>query len=297
MLCRIAIKVYATLSGCFRLNRAPVRFAHAPVPLSLSGAIDKNRMTLNEVTISRAILEEQHRALIDHLEMDAAVIGGGPSGLACAALLGGRGVRCALIEKKLSIGGGMWGGGMMFPRIVVQEEARRLLDRFNIAYKEFEEGYYVAKSVEAVSKLTAAACDAGVEFFNLTTVEDVMVRGDGRVGGLVINWTPVDMAGLHVDPLTMACTYTVDATGHDAMIARMVERKGGELRVKGESFMWAERAESQILAHTKEVFPGLFVTGMAANAVAGECRMGPIFGGMLLSGERAAELVAERLGR
>ena len=43
-------------------------------------------MRLNEVTISRAILEEQHRALIDLLEVDAAVIGGGPSGLTCAAL-------------------------------------------------------------------------------------------------------------------------------------------------------------------------------------------------------------------
>lgn len=254
-------------------------------------------MRLNEVTISRAILEEQHRALIDLLEVDAAVIGGGPSGLTCAALLGKRGIRCALIEKKLSIGGGMWGGGMMFPRIVVQEEARRLLDRFGVACREFEEGYYVAKSVETVAKLTAAACDAGVEFFNLVTVEDVMVRGDGRVGGLVINWTPVDMAGLHVDPLTIACTCTVDATGHDATIARMIERKGGNIQVKGESFMWAERAESRILEHTKEVYPGLFVAGMAANAVAGECRMGPIFGGMLLSGERAAELVAEALDR
>jgi len=67
--------------------------------------------------------------------------------------------------------------------------------------------------------------------------------------------------------------------------------------VKCESFMWAERAESRILDHTREVFPGPFVTGMAANVVAGECRMGPIFGGMLLSGQRAAELVFGRLGR
>jgi thiamine thiazole synthase len=185
----------------------------------------------------------------------------------------------------------------MFPRIVVQKEAQRLFDRFGITYREFESGYYVAKSVEAVSKLTAAACDAGVEFFNLTSVEDVMIRSDGRVSGLVINWSPIDMTGLHVDPLTVACTCTVDATGHDAAVARMIERRGGDLQVRGESFMWAERAESQILEHTREVFPGLFVAGMAANAVAGECRMGPIFGGMLLSGERAADLVAARLGR
>jgi thiamine thiazole synthase len=74
-----------------------------------------------------------------------------------------------------------------------------------------------------------------------------------------------------------------------------VEKKGGKVTVKGEGFMWAHRAEREILDHTKEVFPGLVVCGMAANAVAGEHRMGPIFGGMLLSGERAAILASSLL--
>jgi thiazole biosynthesis enzyme len=252
-------------------------------------------MKLDEVTITRAILSEQSRVMLDYVELDAAVVGAGPSGLVCAALLAQNGVKVGVIEKKLSVGGGMWGGGMMFPRIVVQEEARRLLDHFSIAYTTFEEGYYVAKSVEAVAKLTAAACEAGAEFFNLTTVEDVVIKDDRRVSGLVINWTPVEMAGLHVDPLTIGCRYTVDATGHDAMVARLVEAKGGEVVVSGEGTMWAERAEAMIVGHTTEIFPGLLVTGMAANAVAGEHRMGPIFGGMFLSGERAAELILEAL--
>jgi len=34
---------------------------------------------------------------------------------------------------------------------------------------------------------------------------------------------------------------------------------------------------------------------MAANAVFGAPRMGPIFGGMLLSGQKVARLIAERL--
>jgi thiazole biosynthesis enzyme len=248
-------------------------------------------MPLDEVTITRAILEGQLRVFLKHTDVDVAVVGGGPSGLTCAALVAEQGLRCAVIEKKLSVGGGMWGGGMMFPRIVVQEEARRLLDRFGIRYQEYAEGYYVASSVESVARLTTAACDAGAEFFNLTSVEDIMIREDGRMRGLVINWTAVEMARLHVDPLTLRSRFTVDATGHEAVVARLVERKTGQVEVKGERSMWAERAEDQVMHHTREIYPGLIVTGMAANAVAGEHRMGPIFGGMLLSGERAAQII------
>ena len=252
-------------------------------------------MELDERIITRAILESQMETLLACTDVDVAVVGGGPSGLAAAAFIGERGLKVAIIEKKLSVGGGMWGGGMMFPRIVVQEEAKRLLDHFSIHYTPYTEGYYVASSVEAVAKLTAAACDAGVEFLTLMSVEDVMIKNEGRLCGLVINWTPVEMAGLHVDPLTIGCKYAIDATGHDAVIAHLIARKSDAVSVKGEGFMWAERAEAHIIEHTREIFPGLVITGMAANAVAGENRMGPVFGGMLLSGEYAASLVIREL--
>jgi len=36
-----------------------------------------------------------------------------------------------------------------------------------------------------------------------------------------------------------------------------------------------------LIKNTREVYPGLIVTGMAANAVFGSPRIGAIFGGML----------------
>jgi thiamine thiazole synthase len=119
----------------------------------------------------------------------------------------------------------MWGGGMMFPRIVVQEEARRFLDEFGIAYTEYEEGLYVADSIESVCRTAAAAIGAGAKIFNLISVEDVMIREEGHVSGLVINWTSVAAARLHVDPLTIRSKVVIDGTGHDAEVCRIVSRK------------------------------------------------------------------------
>ena len=59
--------------------------------------------------------------------------------------------------------------------------------------------------------------------------------------------------------------------------------------------MWADRAENKILENVGEIYPGLYVTGMAANAVHGSPRMGPIFGGMLLSGEYVAKKIIQDL--
>jgi len=251
---------------------------------------------LDETLISRAITETYMKDLLSHLNVDVAIAGAGPSGLVCAYYLAKKGVKVAMFERHLKIGGGMPGGGMMFNKIVVQKEAKFILDEFGITAKKYKKDLYVLNAIEAAALLTAKAVKKGVAIFNLMTVEDVMIR-KGRISGAVLNWSPVDIARIHVDPLAVKAKAVVDATGHDSEVARIVERKiGPELitstgGVIGEKSMWAEVGERKLVENTKEVYPGLVTCGMAANAVFGSPRMGAIFGGMLLSGRRAAEVI------
>ena len=192
------------------------------------------------------------------------------------------------------------GGGIMFNEIVVQEKAKELLDELDVKTRRYKEGYYLADSIEAVSTICSKAVKTGAKVFNLISCEDVMVR-EKRVCGLVLNWTAVEMAKLHVDPITMRAKFVVDATGHAAEVVRIVERKSGiRLKTKtgkciGEGSMWADVAENTIVKNSKEVCSGLYACGMCANAIFGGPRMGPIFGGMLLSGRKVAKDICERL--
>jgi thiamine thiazole synthase len=259
-------------------------------------------MKLDEKIVTQAILDRYFQKLKENLSIDVAVVGGGPSGLVCAHSLVNHGFKVALFERKLSIGGGMWGGGMMFNEIVVQDEGKRILDEFGIRSHRYTEGYYTADSVEATSTLCSKAVHSGVTIFNLLSAEDLILRED-RVRGLVLNWTAVQMANLHVDPLTIESKFVVDATGHATEVVAILQKKNDVKlhtetgRIVGERSLWADAAERDTMLNTREVFPGLFVTGMAANATFGSYRMGPIFGGMLLSGEKAAALITEELRR
>ena len=258
---------------------------------------------MDEIIISQAIIRSYFKEFIEHTDIDVAIVGAGPSGLVAAYYLARSHKKVAVFERRLSVGGGMWGGGMMFNRIVVQREAKYILDEFDIKSEEFQPGYFVADSIEAVAAMCNKAIKGGAHIFNLITVEDVMIRENNRITGLVLNWSAVEMAKLHVDPLTIRSKYVIDATGHDAEVCKIVVKKvdsslntssGG---IDGEKSMWAEVAEREVMKHTREVCPGLFVAGMAANAVYGLPRMGPVFGGMLLSGKRAAELISAELDK
>ncbi|MFH1860058.1 MAG: sulfide-dependent adenosine diphosphate thiazole synthase [bacterium] len=259
-------------------------------------------MQLDDVIISRAIVDSWSKDLLDSLEIDVAIVGGGPAGLTAGYYLSKKGLKVVLFERNLSIGGGMWGGGMMYNKCVFQQESKPILDEFGITTHEYQEGYFLTDSLETVTTLCSGAIRAGLRIFNLIGVEDVMIRQEG-VTGLVLNWTAVTMAKLHIDPLTIRAKAIIDSTGHAAEVAQIIVRKIGKKlltetgEMLGEKPMWAEVGERTIVENTKEMYPNVFVAGMSANAVFGGPRMGPIFGGMLLSGKRSAEIIAERVSR
>jgi thiamine thiazole synthase len=257
-------------------------------------------MKLDEIKISKAIVESYSKKFIESLDVDVAIAGAGPSGMTCAYYLAKENRKVVIFEKNLYVGGGMWAGGMMFNEIVVQEKAKEILDEFGIKYKFYDKGYYLADSIEAVTTICSKTVKAGAKIFNLLRAEDVMVR-DGCIKGLVLNWTATEIANLHVDPITMRARFVVDATGHAAEIVSIVEKKSGiRLKTKtgkimGGKSMWADKAEEAIVKNSKEVCSGLYVCGMSANTVFGGLRMGPIFGGMLLSGRKVAEEILKRI--
>ena len=255
-----------------------------------------------ETKVSKGIISTYFEKLERNLDLDVAIVGGGPSGIVAAYYLAKAGLKVAQFDRKLAPGGGMWGGAMMFNQIVIQEEAIDIIKEFNINHEKYEDGLYVMDSVESTSALLYHAVHAGATVFNCYSVEDVVFHNDA-VAGVVVNWAPVIREGMHVDPLTIMSKAVLEGTGHDCEIARVVARKndiklntptGG---VIGERSLNVELGESTTVENTKEIYPGLFVSGMAANGVSGSFRMGPIFGGMLMSGKKAAELICAKLDK
>ncbi len=72
---------------------------------------------LDEVVISRAIIERFTEKLLDHLELDAAIVGGGPSGLVAGYMLAKAGHKVAVRAPSSHFGGGQCGGAAEVQRV------------------------------------------------------------------------------------------------------------------------------------------------------------------------------------
>lgn len=251
-----------------------------------------------ELQINQAILRGGMEDLVNFCDVDVLIAGAGPSGLTAAKYLAERGLKVLIYERRLSFGGGIGGGGNMIPKIVVQKEALPIVEDFRIRYKSVENGFFIIDPAELIAKLAVGALEAGARIFLGVNVDDVIVRDNPpRVVGVLWHWTAIQLSGLHVDPLYTHCKALVDATGHDAELIAIASRKNPELGIElaGERSNWSEVSEKLVVEHTGKVAEGLYVTGIAVCAVYGLPRMGPIFGGMLMSGKRLAEIIEEDL--
>ncbi len=249
-----------------------------------------------EAKITKAIVEEFSKEFTNYITSDVIVVGGGPSGLMCARELAKKNVKVLVLEANNYLGGGFWIGGYLMNKVTFRAPSEKILDELGIPYKEIEDGLFVTDGPHSCSKLIAAACDAGAKIVNMTKVDDVVLR-NGKVEGVVINWTAVSSlprAITCVDPVSLEARVVIDATGHDAHVC-MALQKRGLLEVKGCGVMDVVRSEDAVCEKTGEVFPGLIASGMSVSSVYGLPRMGPTFGSMLVSGKKAAETAMNTL--
>jgi thiamine thiazole synthase len=247
---------------------------------------------VGEKEVTRAIVTEFSRQFAEYVESDVIIVGAGPAGLMAGREIAGKGKKVLLIERNNYLGGGFWLGGYLMNKVTFREPAQKYLDELGVPYFEITPGLFVADGPHATSKLIASACDAGVKFANMTSFDDVVLRGQGRVAGVVVNWTAVGSLPRQitcVDPVALEAKLVIDASGHEAVVAsKLAER--GTLKVPGCGGMWIEQSEDLVVEYTGEVHPGLLLTGMAVSSVYALPRMGPTFGAMLLSGKKAGEI-------
>lgn len=250
-----------------------------------------------EKEVTKAIVEEFSKEFIGYTQSDVIIIGAGPAGLMAGRELARNKVKTLIIERNNYLGGGFWIGGYLMNKLTVRSPAEAVLKELDVPFKEYSKGLYVADGPYACSKLISSACEAGVKFVQLTMLDDLVVKGDNRVSGVVVNWTPVSALPKEitcVDPVGLEAKVVIDATGHDACAARKLAERG-LMKIPGFGAMNLESSEDLVVEYTKEVHPGLIVCGMSAATVFGLPRMGPTFGAMLLSGKKAAEIALEKI--
>ena len=127
-----------------------------------------------------------------------------------------------------------------------------------------------------MSKLLARP---NVKLFNAVAAEDLIVK-EGRVGGVVTNWALVSMnhdTQSCMDPNVMEAKVVVSSCGHDgpfgATGVKRLKSIGMIDSVPGMKALDMNTAEDAIVRLTREIVPGMIVTGMEVAEIDGAPRM------------------------
>lgn len=265
--------------------------------------------SIRESQISRAMTSRYFQDLHDHAEVDVVIVGAGSAGLSCAYELSKYpDIRVAIIEQGVAPGGGAWLGGQLFSAMCIRKPAHKLLDELEVAYDD--EGTFVVVKHAALmtatllSKVLAAP---NIKLFNATAAEDLIVKQDKRgkyVAGAVTNWTLVSLnhdTQMCMDPNVIEAKVMVSSCGHDGpMGAAGVKRLAKLGMVEATPGMGAldmNSAEDAVVDRTREIVPGMVICGMEVAELDGCPRMGPTFGAMFMSGQKAAHVALNSLRR
>ncbi|KAK4491951.1 hypothetical protein RD792_002735 [Penstemon davidsonii] len=282
-------------------NQNPITISAAATPYDLDNF---KFAPIKESIVSREMTRRYMTDMITYADTDVVVVGAGSAGLSCAYELSKNpDINIAIIEQSVSPGGGAWLGGQLFSAMVVRKPAHKFLDELEVEYDE-QDDYVVIKHAALftstiMSKLLARP---NVKLFNAVAAEDLIVRGD-RVAGVVTNWALV--AQNHdsqscMDPNVMEAKVVVSSCGHDgpfgATGVKRLRSIGMIESVPGMKALDMNAAEDAIVRLTREIVPGMIVTGMEVAEIDGSPRMGPTFGAMMISGQKAAHLALRALG-
>lgn len=224
------------------------------------------------------------------------------AGLSCAwELSKDPNIKVAIIEQSVAPGGGCWLGGQLFSAMIVRKPAHEFLKDVGVPFEE-KENYVVVKHAALFTStvLSKLLQRPNVKLFNATAVEDLIVKGN-KVSGVVTNWALVTLTGHDtqscMDPNVIEAKVTVSGCGHDGPFgASMVKRLrsiGLVKESKGMQCLDMNSAEDgmslvlfrllcrktdlmvliAIVKNTREVAPGIVMTGMELAELDGASRM------------------------
>jgi thiamine thiazole synthase len=265
---------------------------------------------IRESQISRAMTSRYFKDLDEYAECDVIIVGAGSAGLSCAYELSKHPeIKVAIIEQGVAPGGGAWLGGQLFSAMCVRKPADKLLDELNVPYED--EGEFVVikhASLFTSTLLSKVLAAPNVKLFNATAAEDLVVKEDAEKGryvaGAVTNWTLVSLnhdTQMCMDPNVLECKVMVSSTGHDGPMGasgvKRLQKLGMVHSAPGMGALDMNSAEDMVVAHTREVVPGMVICGMEVAELDGAPRMGPTFGAMFISGQKAAHCAINSLNR